>query len=451
MIKTINIRKGYDIKLIGESELAYTINESSSTFAVKPPDFNLVKPKLLVREGHKVKAGTPVFFDKENEKVLFASPVSGEIKAINRGEKRILLEIVIASDSKMEYEEFKKADPDSLSKEEIVENLLKSGVWPLIRQRPFDKIANPEDPPKAIFISTFDSAPLAPDNNFIIEGKGEEFQTGINALKKLTEGVIHLNIRNNEDVSKVFTDAKNVQINRFKGVHPAGNVGVQIHNIDPINKDEVVWFCHPQDVLTIGRLFLEGRYNAERIINLCGSEVKDRKYHKTYIGANIETFVKNNIIQENVRYISGNILTGTKVVNDGFLSFYDSQITVITEGDNYEFFGWALPGFKKFSLSRTFASSWLSPKKKRAIDTNLHGGERAFIMSGQYEKYFPMSIYPVHLLKSIIVNDVDMMEKLGIYEVAPEDFALCEVACTSKIEAQDIVRKGLDSLYKEFN
>ncbi|MFC2113980.1 Na(+)-translocating NADH-quinone reductase subunit A [Bacteroidota bacterium] len=451
MSKVINIKKGYNIHLCGQSETAFGQQNLPPHFALKPSCFHGVRPKLLVKEGDSVKAGTPLFYNKDNEKLVFTSPVSGVVSEIVRGEKRVILEVKISADGKNSYEEFKKASPEDLSREEIIENMLKSGVWPMVRERPFAVIANPDQKPKSIFISAFDSAPLAPDYNFIVEGQAEAFQTGLNALKKLTDGKIHLNVNVKDSVSSVFTNAKGVEINEFSGPHPAGNISVQIHQLDPINKGDLVWYCNPQDVIIIGKLFLEGHFNAERIINLCGSEVKERKYHKVLIGSSIENLVKDNVSDTKNRFISGNVLSGTQISDNGFIGFYDNQVTVIPEGDYYEFLGWITPGFNKFSTSRTIVSKWISPNKKRALDTNLHGGERAFVVSGEYEQVIPIDIYPVHLLKAILVEDIDKMENLGIYEVAPEDFALCEVVCTSKINSQEIVQKGIDLMVKELN
>jgi len=451
MSKVINIKKGYNIQLIGQSEKDFGQKEIPQHFAIKPSCFHGVRPKLSINEGDTVKAGTPLFFDKDNDRVIFTSPVSGTVTEIVRGEKRVILEVKITADGKNEFENFKQADPKDLSRDEIIENLLKSGVWPMIRQRPFARIANPSDKPKAIYISAFDSSPLAADNNFIVEGQSEVFQKGIDVLKKLTDGKIHLNTHVDQVISSVFAKAKDVELHQFKGPHPAGNVGIQIHHINPIDKGDVVWYCYPQDVLSIGRLFQEGKYNAERVINLCGSQAKEKKYYKTIIGASIENIVKDNVEGDNNRFISGNVLTGTKISDTGYLGFYHSQLTVIPEGDYYEFIGWILPGFKKFSASKTIVSSWLSPKKKHNLDTNMHGGERAFVVSGEYEKVMPIDIYPVHLLKAIMAEDIDKMENLGIYEVAPEDFALCEVICTSKINSQTIVQQGIDLMVKELN
>ena len=302
--------------------------------------------------------------------------------------------------------------------------------------------------PKAIFISAFDSAPLACDSDFVLHGMEKEFQTGLDIITKLTEGKTHLNIDGNANSSSVFTSAKNVQINNVSGVHPAGNVGVQIHHIDPINKGEVVWYMYPQDVIAIGRLFSEGKYDATRLIALAGSQVEKPRYYRSMQGASISSMTENNIKQGNNRFISGNVLTGTKISENGNLGFYHNEITVIPEGKEQNFLGWLLPGLNKYSLSRTFFS-WLNPKKEFSISANMNGEERAYVVTGQYEKVLPMDIYPQQLIKAIMIGDIELMENLGIYEVAEEDFALCEFSCTSKIPVQEILRDGLDFVRKE--
>ena len=448
MAGTVKIRKGLNIRLKGEAEKVYVDVPISDTVALKPPDFTGIRIKLLCKVGDEVKAGSPLFCDKDNEKVIFTSTVSGEVVEINRGEKRKILEVKILADKEITYEAFKQADPSNLSREEIIEWMLKSGTWPLLRQRPFEIIANPEDSPKAIFISAFNSAPLAADNDFVLHGHGEEFQAGLNAVAKLSGGKVHLNINADATTSKVFTNATNVQINKISGPHPAGNVGVQMHHIDPVNKGDIVWNLSPQDVLIIGRLFIGGKYDASRVVALTGSEVKKTRYHKTIIGTSIKNMIAENIIGENVRYISGNVLTGTQIDADGYLGFYDSQVTVIPEGNVPSFMGWLAPGFDKFSLSRTFLS-WLTPGKEYALNANMNGEPRAYVVTGQYEQVLPMDIHPVHLLKSIMIGDVEQMENLGIYEVAEEDFALCEYVCTSKMDVQDLIREGLDTIQRE--
>lgn len=448
MSEVIKIRKGLDIKLKGKAEKIFIRSDPAELYAVKPTDFHNLVPRLTVKVDSGVKAGTPLFYDKYHPEVYFTSPVSGQVTAINRGERRQILEVVIKADAEIEYETFDPGNPSRMSIKEIKDKLLRSGLWPTIRQRPYDVIANPEDMPKAIFISAFDTAPLAPDYDFAVKDCEADFQKGIEALSKLTVGKVHININDEYPASQVFTQPMNVQINRFRGPHPAGNIGIQIHHIDPINKGDIVWYVSPQDVITIGRLFIKGIYDASKVIALAGSEVLKSRYYKILGGTSIKNIVENNIIDGHNRFISGNVLTGTKIEADGFVGYYDSQVTVIPEGDHYELLGWAMPGLNKYSVSRSFWS-WLFSSREYKLDTNLNGGLRAFVVTGQYEKVFPMDIYPVQLLKAILVKDIDLMEKLGIYEVAPEDFALCEFVCTSKIDAQNIVREGLDYMIKE--
>jgi Na+-transporting NADH:ubiquinone oxidoreductase subunit A len=449
MSKTIKIRKGLDIKLVGQAEKV--LNEKpSSSFALKPTDFHGLVPKLLVKEGDRVNAGSPVFYDKNNEKVLFTSPVCGTVTEIVRGNKRVLLEIRIARDESGEAVKFGKADPKDLDWEQVTDKMMKSGVWPALRQRPFSIIANPKDNPKAIFISGFDTAPLAPDTLFTLQGSEEEFHTGIEALRKLTDGRIYLNLRSDMREVKVFSDFRGVDVNYFSGPHPSGNVGVQIHHLAPLNKGEVVWYVHPQDVLTIGRLFVKGVYDPHRIIALTGSGILHPGYFKVLKGTSIHGMVADNVKKGELRFISGNVLTGTQIERNGYLGFYDTQVTVIPEGRSSEFLGWAMPRFNKLSLSRSYFS-WLIPGKRYTLDTNLNGAIRAIVMTGEFEKVFPFSIYPVHLIKAILVKDIDKMEALGIYEVDEEDFALCEFIDTSKMEIQAIIREGLDYIRHEMS
>ncbi|MEX1003511.1 MAG: Na(+)-translocating NADH-quinone reductase subunit A [Crocinitomicaceae bacterium] len=451
MSKTIKIRKGLDIKLVGEANKVKATAEQSASFAIKPPDFHGLTPKLIRKVGEKVKAGTVIFFDKYKEDIQFVSPVSGEIEEIVRGEKRRILEVRIKADTDISYEDLGAVDPNNMTGEEVKAYLLKNGLWPFIKMRPIDVIANPEEQPKAIFISGFDSSPLAPDYDFILRGDDEAFQTGINALKKLTEGAIHLTLRGDVAQDKALTSVAGVQINKIKGKHPAGNVGTQIHHIDPINKGERVWTVNVQDVAMIGRIMKSGKYDASKVIALTGSEVKNPKYIKTILGTSINTIIKDNVEDGNIRYISGNVLTGDKIEADGYLGFYHSQITIIPEGDEPKFMitkGWMSPGFDKFSMNRSYFS-WLMPKKKFELDTNLNGEVRSFVMTGEMERVFPFDIYPMHLVKSIMYNDIDLMENLGIYEVAPEDLALCEFVCTSKVNIQSVVRDGLDVIQEE--
>jgi Na+-transporting NADH:ubiquinone oxidoreductase subunit A len=452
MSNSFKIKNGLNINLTGNASKNLAELPSAEIFIVNPSDFPGITPKLAVKEGDEVLAGSALFYDKDNESIKFCSPLSGEVIELIRGDKRKLLGIKILTDKKIKYLSFPKANPDELNREQITEALLNSGIWTLIRQRPFGIIANPSKTPKSIFISAFDTNPLAPDINFIMQDANEEiFQTGLNALIKLTEGTIHLNVDGTKTAASVFNNAKGVVINKFSGPHPAGNVGVQIHHLDPVNKGDVVWFINPQDVLIIGKLFSEGRFDASRIIALTGSQVSDPKYYKTILGSSVKNILNDGQLKsgEN-RIISGNVLSGSQIPEDGFLGYYDTQITVIPEGHESEFLGWLTPGLEKFSMSRTFFS-WLNSKKKYNLNTNLHGEERPFVVTGEYEKVFPMDIYPVQLLKSILIEDIELMEQLGIYEVLEEDFALCEFVCSSKIKSQEIIRRGLDLVQKEMN
>jgi Na+-transporting NADH:ubiquinone oxidoreductase subunit A len=448
MSKVIKLKKGLDIPIKGEAPLNLDYITKPETFAIKPADFHGVIPKLLVKVGDRVKAGTPLFYDKYQPEVHYASPVSGEVTAVNRGDRRRILEVVVTADQENLSESFLQGNPQQLSSEVIKSELLKSGLWPAIRMRPFGIVARPADHPRDIFISCFDSSPLAPDNNFMLQQEAEAWQTGIDALSKLTTGRICLGLRSNIGPG-LFSETKGVEINLFSGHHPAGNVGIQIHAVSPLNKGEIVWTIQPQDVVMIGRLFLKGHYDGSRVIALVGSEVMEPKYYRFWQGGCLSTLLNKKLTGEHVRIISGNVLTGTAVEPSGYLGYYDAMVSVIPEGNYYEMFGWALPGFGKFSPSRTFFS-WLNrSNKKYILDSNTHGEERAFVLSDEYDKVLPMDILPVFLLKAILANDIDAMEQLGIYEVIEEDFALCEYVCTSKIKVQSILRAGINSLMKE--
>ena len=448
MSEDIRLKKGLNIQLVGEAEQVYSIVNTASIYELKPSDFHGLTPKLTVKVGDKVKAGTVLFFDKYNEKVKFCSPVSGVVTDIVRGAKRRILKVVVTADTEIVYEDLSSANVSDLSREQIIDKMCQSGVWPFIRQKPYDVIANPTDVPKSIFISAFNSAPISIDNDFALYGKLEQFQKGLDVITKLTSGTTHLNVDGYSNPAKVFTSASGVQLNKVSGKHPAGNVGVQVHHIDPVNKDNIIWYLSPQDVLTIATLFTDGIYDASRIIAVTGSQIKKPKYYRTISGTVINEFLNNNIKEGNTRVISGDVLTGTKIDKDGSLCFYDYQLTAIPEGDESEFLGWLSPGLNKFSVSRTFLS-WLMPTKKYDLNANLNGEERAYVMTGEYEKVLPMDIYPTHLIKAIMIEDIELMENLGIYEVSPEDFALCEFVCTSKIEVQKLIRHGLDLVRKE--
>ena len=439
-----------DIKLVGAADKVYGELPPSETYVIKPTDFHGVVPKLLVDEGNEVLAGTPLFYSKDDDRIRFTAPVSGEIVEIKRGDKRKILEVRILADKEIQYEQFGTGDPAGLNREQVTGLMLQAGLWPMIRQRPYDVIASPEEVPKAIFISAFDSAPLAPDYDFILEGREADFQAGINTLACLTAGKIHLSVRGKSVPAKAFTEAKGVEIHRVTGPHPAGNVGIQIHHIDPINKGEVVWYVNPQDVATIGRFFTSGIYDTSRTICTAGPEMNHPRYYKVVMGVQLSSMLNGKPGNGKVRVISGNVLTGSKVDANGHLGYYDHMVTAIPEGDEPELLGWIAPGLDKFSISRSFLS-WMMPNRQYRLNTNLHGEKRAFVVTGQYEEVLPMDLYPQQLLKAIMVEDIEAMENLGIYEVSAEDFALCEVVCTSKMDVQKTIQEGLDMVKHEMS
>lgn len=445
MSKILKLKKGFDIKLVGKAKPELANFASALTFAIKPTDFvGLQRPKVLVNEGDKVQAGTPILIDKSMDQVIYAAPVSGEIVEIKRGDKRKLLEIKILADNKITHLTSGETNLSSVDRGALAAKLAASGTWPNIIQRPFGIVANPADTPKAIFISAFDTHPLAPDYGFTLQGEERAFQAGVDALSKLTSGKVHLNIDGSKPAPSVFSGVKNAQINQFSGPHPAGNVGVQIHHLDPINKGEIVWTVNPTGVVQIGKFILGGIYDASKIIAITGSEVTKAAYVKTFVGANVSTFVKGNLNSGNVRVISGNVLTGEKIALEGTLGFYHNQITVIPEGDYYEFLGWAKPT-TKLSYQRALGLfSFLTPNKEVVLDSNARGEERAFVQTGVFESVTPMDILPVYLLKAIIAEDFDEIEELGIYEVIEEDLALCEFVDVSKHPVQELVRKGIE-------
>jgi len=449
MSNNIKIKRGLDIKLKGKAQ-EQVQEVSLSKFALKPTDFHGLFPKLSARVGDKVKRGSIVFFDKKREYIQIPSPVSGTITEVIRGAKRKMLEVRIEADGTDDFAAFKKLSSSEMNNDNVKANLLESGLWSLIRQRPYNVVANPTEKAKAVFISGFESAPLTTNVDFILQGNESAFQVGLDALSKLTEGKVCLGINSNTK-SQALLNAKGVEINKFDGPHPAGNVGIQIHHISPINKGEIVWTVQAQDVITIGNLFLTGEYKPEITIALAGSEVQNPQYYKVKRGFEVAELLNGKLTDRgDVRIISGNVLTGTKLEKVGYLSYYHNLITVIPEGNKYSFFGWLVPSPKKHSVYRT-AFSWLSPNKEYVLNTNLNGGERAFVFTGNMDRVLPMDILPMELTKAIMVDDIDMMENLGIYEVDEEDFALCEYVNTSKIDIQAIIREGLDSIRKEMS
>ena len=448
MANTIKISKGLDIKIDGKAIEKISKIQPSRVIEIIPDHIHGITPKVTVKEGEAIKAGTPLFYNKNYESMKFVSPVSGSIREIKRGERRKVMSILIDVNSQPEFLQFGVKKTSSLTADEIKSTLLNSGLWVYIKQRPYDTIANPDRTPKAIFISGFDSAPLAPDYEYVMKDKMNDFQAGLDVLSKLTTGKIHIGLKS---ANSIFATAKGVETTIFTGVHPAGNAGVQINKVNPINKGEVVWTINPQDVVIMGRLFSKGVVDMTKTIALTGPEVENPQYFETIAGNSITDIVKGNLKKTSypLRYVSGNLLTGIQISENGFLTPYASQISVIDDGgETHELFGWAMPRLNKFSASNMFFTKLL-PRKKFKYDARLLGGPRAIIMSGEWDKVFPMDILPEQLIKAMIAKNIDRMENLGAYEVAPEDFALCEFVDTSKLPLQAIVREALDFLKNE--
>ncbi|MDG2193283.1 MAG: Na(+)-translocating NADH-quinone reductase subunit A [Polaribacter sp.] len=448
MSKDIRIKKGLDIKLVGEAEQSTVELSIGGVYVIKPDNFHGIIPKIVAKVGTEVKAGDTLFYSKSDERILFPSPVSGKIEEIVRGERRKVLEIRILANATQEQTDFGKKEASKMSSEEVKSYLLSSGCWPFVKQRPYDVVANPNQAPKAIFVSGYGSAPLAADYDYALRGKEAELQAAVAALGKLTEGSVHVSISENATISP-FADLKGIELHRLYGPHPIGNVSTQIGQINPINKGEVVWVVSPQDLVVIGELFLTGKFNAKRTLALTGSQFSKPTYVTAYPGAAIKNIVTDNLNAENTRIISGNVLSGTQVSLEGSLGYYDNQITAIPEGNDYELFGWTKPVFNKVSPSRALTFSWLNPKKKYNLTTNTNGEHRGFVVTGSYEEVFPLDMYPMQLLKAFLYKDLDEMEALGAYEVAPEDFALTEFICVSKQPHQQIIREGLDLMIEE--
>ncbi len=448
MPKDVKIKKGLNLNLIGDAEKSIVDSPVSKTYSIKPTNFHSVVPKMLVKEGAHLKAGDELFFSKYAEETRFVSPVSGVLKEIVRGAKRKVLELIIEPDVTQVYKDFGKTDPLKSSTEEVKAKVFASGLGAFINQRPYDIVANATDSPKAIFVSTFNTAPLGADFGVILKDRMSFFQTGINVLTKLTTGKVYVGVDANE--ANAFKDVQNAELLNVSGPHPAGNVGVQINEVSPINAGERVWTVRPEDVAIIGELFDTGKFNATRTLALAGNAVEEsaRKYYRTKIGAEVKSILGDHNT-DGVRIISGDVLTGQAIQADNYINYYANELTLIPEGNDYRMFGW-LP-FKDnhiHSASKT-SLSWLFPKRKYNVNTNLNGEERALVVTGEMEEVMPLDVYPMQLLKACMAGDIEKMESYGIYEVAPEDFALIDYTNTSKLEAQDIIRQGLDIMITE--
>lgn len=448
MANVIKLRKGLDINLKGKAVQELKPVKEPGFYALVPDDFTGITPKVVVKEQEYVMAGGPLFIDKNHPELKFVSPVSGVVTSVERGARRKVLNIVVEAAAEQDYEEFGKKNVNALDGESVKAALLEAGMFAFIRQRPYDVIADPTMFPKAIFVSAFDSNPLAPDFEFVLKGEEANFQTGLDALAKMAKTYLSISVKQK---TTALTQAKNVTVTAFDGPNPAGNVGVQINHISPVVKGETVWTIGAEAVIFIGRLFNTGRVDMTRKVAVTGSEVLRPAYCNLKVGALLTNVFSGNVTTDkSLRYISGNVLTGKKVSPNGYLGAFDSQLTVIPEGDNiHEMLGWIMPRFNQFSVNHSYFSWLMGKNKEYVLDARIKGGERHMIMSNEYDKVFPMDIYPEYLVKAIIAGDIDRMEALGIYEVAPEDFALCEFVCSSKVEVQRIVRAGLDMLRAE--
>ena len=445
----IKIKNGLTINLKGAAKNIIKKAATPKTISINPSNFHLIIPKMVVKIGQKISQGDVVFFSKKDERIKFCSPVNGVVKEIIRGAKRKIIEIIIESIGDNETSSKKAIDYKNLSGEQVKNLLLDSGCWPFIKQRPYDIIANPSDNPKSIFISTFNSAPISADFQIILDDQKEEFKHGVKILSKLFSGDLNIGIEKNN--KSFLNDIENVKIHTFNGPHPAGNVGVQINHIDPINSGEKVWTLGAEDVANIGRYFMTGSYNPVRTLAVSGPPVKNPKYYKTIAGSELCEIIKDAGINQNdnLRFINGDVLTGYKVESDNYLGFYNNTLSVLREGNHYRMFGWVpFVNNKVPSIYKT-SFSWLFPNKKYDLDTNLNGEERALVVTGEMEKVFPMDILPMQLLKECMAGNIEKMESLGIYEVAPEDFSLIDYSSSSKIESQYIIRKGLDLMISE--
>ena len=441
----IKLSKGLDIHLQGKAEEKKIQLKSNGKYALVPDDFDGVTPKVVVKEGDKVKAGDALFVNKQYPDVRFASPVSGTVREVVRGERRKVLCIKVDADAQQEFADFGKRDVGSMSGEQVINALLEAGLFGYINQLPYAVSTNPSVQPKAIFVSALRDKPLAADFEYEVKGQEQDFQTGLTALSKIAKTYLGVG------VNSALKGMNDVVVNVFDGKCPAGNVGVQVNHVDPVNKGEVVWTIgDPTVVLFIGRLFNTGKVNLSRTVALCGSEITSPAYVDMLVGEELSTLLSNSYdASKSVRIINGNVLTGKPTTKEGFLGAHTSEITVIPEGnDADEMLGWILPRFKQFSVNRSYFS-WLLGKKQYALDARVKGGERHMIMSGEYDRVLPMDIYGEYLIKAIISGDIDRQEQLGIYEVAPEDFALAEFVDSSKLELQRIVREGLNILRKE--
>lgn len=447
MSETIKLRKGLDIRLKGRAAETVTRLKPSAEYALVPDDFVGVTPKVAVKEGDHVRAGDALFVNKQSPEVGFASPVSGTVVAVVRGERRKVLRVTVKADDKQEYVDFGVKDPAKLDGDGVCKTLLEAGLFGYIDQLPYAVSTTPDARPKAIFVSALRDKPLQGDFELELKGQEKDFQTGLTALSRVAK--VYLGV-GAQQAAGALLNAKDVEVNVFDGSCPAGNVGVQVNHISPVNKGEVVWTVDPTAVIFFGRLFNAGRVDLRRIVAVAGSEIKTPAYVEALVGAPLKDILAGNVkADHHVRLINGNPLTGRVANSESVLGAHTSEVCAIPEGDDVdELAGWIMPRTKAFSASRSYFS-WLQGKKEYDLDARVKGGERHMIMSGEYDRVLPMDIFGEYLIKAIITGNIDKQEQLGIYEVSPEDFALAEFVDSSKLPLQQIVRQGLDVLRKE--
>ena len=447
MSKDISIKAGANLNLKGHASTELEVAKISLDYALNPDDFFGLIPRMLVKEGDKVSLGQPIFHDKNNESIKLVSPVNGKILEIVRGAKRKILNVIIRKEGDTSIN-YKIPNLSSISKDKIMELLVESGSLAYIKQRPYNIIAKPDRLPKSIFVSIHSTAPYAPDYDFILKNRMDEFQNGVNVMSKLIGKPINLSISYNCESD--FSILNNVELYKIKGAHPSGNESFQINRIDPLNSGEIIWVIKPEDLANIGSFFITGIFNPRRTVAVSGECLRSPKYYDTIIGSSISSLIDSKELSsiEDYRFINGDPLSGSKVEYSDFLGYYNNALSVIKEGNHYRMLGWlpfiynSVPSLSKTSLS------WLLGGQKK-VNTNLNGEERAIVVTGEMEKYFPMDIFPMQLIKACMTRDIEKMESLGIYEVVPEDFGLVDFSCTSKIEAQEIVKNGIELMLKE--
>ena len=444
----IHLNKGHDLKIKGAPKAELLELPCPNKIKIVPDDFQGVKPKLLVKVGDKVKVGGQLFFDKNNPKILFCSNVTGEILDIKLGARRKVEFIEISCEESEVHFSAPASSPDDIEREDIINILLENGLWPTLRQRPFSKIANPNDTPKSIFITAMPTAPFSLDLNLAMKNNSDGIDVGLSILSKLTSGNINIALDTNKEYS-IFSESIKAKIHHFSGPHPSGNIGVHIHHIDPIsNKNDVVWYISLQDLNDIGKFFKDGIYPTDKYISVGGSCLSDPAFYKIKKGMLISDILKDQIVNDESMIISGDVLSGARTSDDMPVNFYHDILSVIPHYKKRDFLGWVLPGLKKYSLSRTFLSS-LFDKKKTNFDTRINGSRRAIIPFGRWEAMLPMDLMPDFIVKSILAKDIEDMEKYGIYECDHEDFALCAYACQSKVEVSKIIKEGLNLMEEE--